>query len=153
MSDRVGYFKGSPGHDAPHFPVREVILVGEDGEPIRLLSNLLDVGAEIIGLLYRQRWQIELFFRWLKCYANFDHLISHQKEGVLLHFYVAMIGVILMYLHTGFRPSKYAFNLLSMLAQGGVDTLESILPILRERERQCERDRQSAAHRRAKKKG
>ena len=72
---------------------------------------------------------------------------------MLLHFYVAMIGVILMYLHTGFRPSKYAFNLLSMLAQGGVDTLESILPILRERERQCERDRQSAARRRAKKKG
>ncbi|MFO0819571.1 MAG: IS4 family transposase [Pirellulales bacterium] len=153
VSDRIGYFQGSPGHHVPPFPVREVILVGEDGEQIRLLSNLLDLGVEIIGLLYRQRWQIELFFRWLKCYANFDHLISHQKEGVLLHFYVAMVGAILMYLHTGFRPSKYAFNLLGMLAQGGVDTLESILPILRERERQCERDRQSAARRRAKKNG
>ena len=153
VSDRIGSFKGSPGHHAPQFPVREVILAGEDGEEVRLLTNLLDVEADIIGLLYRQRWQIELFFRWLKCYANFDHLISHRKEGVLLHFYVAMIGAILMYLHTGYRPSKYALNLLGMLAQGGVDTLESILPILRERERQCERDRQSAARRRAKKNG
>ena len=55
-----------------------------------------------------------------------------------------------MYSHTGFRPSKYLFVLMSQVASGGA-TLEEVLPILRERERQCEVARQSAARRRAKK--
>ena len=55
----------------------------------------------------------------------------------------------MMYLHTGFRPSKYAMALLAAVGQGA--TLEEILPILQERERQCELARQSAAKRRAKK--
>jgi hypothetical protein len=87
----------------------------------------------------------------MKSYANFNHLISHHAGGVLLHFYVMLIGVMLMYLQTGYRPSKYLFALLSMVGPGG--SLEDILPILKERERQCEVARQSAARRRAKKNG
>jgi hypothetical protein len=151
VSDRVGRLAGSQGHRAPQFTVREIVFVKEDGEAVRLLTNLWDVPAEAVAQLYRHRWQIELFFRWLKCYAHFDHLISHSRSGVLLNFYVVVIGVLLMYLHTGGRPSKYALVLLGMVAHSGA-SLESILPILRERERQCERDRKSAAARRARKK-
>jgi hypothetical protein len=151
VSDRIGHLTGSQGCDAPPFAVREIVFVKEDGEAVRLLTNLLEVPAEVVAELYRQRWQIELFFRWLKCYAHFDHLISHSRSGVLLNFYVVIIGVLLMYLHTGGRPSKYALVLLGMVAHSGA-SLDSILPILRERERQCERDRKSAAARRARKK-
>jgi hypothetical protein len=151
VSDRIGHLIGSQGYPAPSFAVREIVFVKEDGEAVRLLTNLLEVAAETVTELYRQRWQIELFFRWLKCYAHFDHLISHSRSGVLLNFYVVVIGVLLMYLHTGGRPSKYALVLLGMVAHSGA-SLDSILPILRERERQCERDRKSAAARRARKK-
>lgn len=151
VSDRIGHLVGSQGNRAPRVRLREVTIALSDGESLRLLTNLLDPPPETIGELYRQRWQIELFFRWLKCYANFDHLISHDKRGVLLNFYVVIIGVMLMYLHTGFRPSKYALALLGAVARGGGD-LENILPILRERERQCEVARKSALQRRAKKK-
>jgi hypothetical protein len=129
--------------------LREVVVTGPDGKPVRLLTNLLTIPAHLIAILYKNRWQIELFFKWLKSYANFNHLISHCREGVLLNFYVTIIGVMLMYLHTGFRVSKYAMVLLGLVAQGA--PLEEILPILRERERQCEVARQSAAKRRAKK--
>jgi hypothetical protein len=87
----------------------------------------------------------------LKCFAGFGHLISHSRSGVLAHFYVTVIGIMLMYLHTGFRPSKYMFALLGQVALG-MATLEEIVPILRERERRKELDRQSAARRAAKKK-
>ena len=116
-----------------------------------MLTNLLDVPAEIIGQLYRHRWQVELFFRWLKSYGNFRHLISQTKPGMELHFYVAMIGIMLMYLHTGYRPSKYMFPLLGMVANGST-TLEEIMPILRERERRCALARESQRRRNAKKK-
>ena len=149
ISDRIVHSPGLEKRDGLDVQLREVILLGSDGKELRLLTNRLDLGAEIIALLYRFRWQIELFFRWLKSYANLNHLISHSAGGVLLHFYAALIGVLLMYLKTGYRPSKYMLSLLSLVAQGA--TLEEILPILAERERQCELARQSAARRRAKK--
>lgn len=151
ISDRIGTLPGAkwPGGGCPL--VREIQIQMENGEILRLLTSLLDVDAEQIGRLYEYRWQIELFFRWLKCFANFNHLLSHSRSGVLLNFYVVVIGTLLMYLHTGYRPSKYAFTLLGMAAQNGGD-LESLLLILQERERQCEVARQSAARRRAKQK-
>lgn len=150
VSDRLVQLPGLKREEKLVVTLREVVLMGDDGKEVRLLTTLLTVPAHIIATLYKYRWQVELFFKWLKCYGNFNHLISHCREGVLLSFYVTIIGVLLLYLHTGFRPSKYAIALLSSVAQGA--TLEEIMPILRERERQCEVARQSAARRSAKKK-
>lgn len=152
LSDSLGRMAGSTHRPAPDCVLREVILRSPD-EPegtIRLLTNLLEVEAWVIGLLYRYRWHVELFFRWLKCFANFTHLISHSRQGVLLGFYVAVIGVLLIYLHSGAKPSKYAFSLLGLVASGGA-TLEEIAPILAERERRIALDRASAARRKQKK--
>lgn len=136
VSDNLGRLAGSAHRRAPDVAVREVIVQSPDepGGVIRLLTNLLEVEAWAIALLYRYRWHVELFFRWLKVFANFAHLISESRQGVLLSFYVAVIGVLLMYLHTGAKPSKYAFSLLSLVASGAA-TLEEIAPILAERER------------------
>lgn len=155
VSDRVGHFVSSKPsrHPLRDVPLREVLVEFEsEGQTktLRLITNLLEVSAATIAQLYRYRWQIELFFRWLKCYARFDHLISHAREGVLTHFYVTVIAVLLMYLHTGHRPSKYLFALMSLVASGGT-TLDNVLPILRERERQNDLARKSAARRLAKK--
>jgi len=136
-----------------HVELREVFIeFEENGETktLRLLTNLLDVPAKIIGELYRYRWQVELFFRWLKVYGNFSHLISQTKSGMQLNLYVAIIGIMLMYLQTGFRPSKYLFAMMSVVASGGC-TLDDIMPILRERERQNEVARRSQRLRAAKK--
>ena len=148
LSDSTGRLAGSTHRAAPNCLLREVVIDSPDepGGEIRLLTNLLDVQAWVIGLLYRYRWHVELFFRWLKCFANFAHLISESREGVLLSFYVAVIGVLLMYLHTGAKPSKYAFSLLGLVAAGGA-TLEEIAPILAERERRIALDRASLARR------
>jgi hypothetical protein len=136
LSDTLGRMAGSENRRAPDILLREVIVQSPDepGGVIRLLTNLLETEAWAIALLYRYRWQVELFFRWLKCFANFAHLISESRQGVLLSFYVAVIGVMLMYLHTGAKPSKYAFSLLGLVANGA-STLEEIAPILAERER------------------
>jgi hypothetical protein len=151
-SDRLVRLVGSDHRKPPEMVLREVVIIPADDpeNPVYLLTTLLDLGASIIGLLYRHRWQIELFFRWLKSYARFDHLISHNREGVLLNFYVTVIGVTLMYLHMGHRPSKYLFIMMAMVANGSA-TLEEIMPILRERERQCKRQRDRVARKRAEK--
>lgn len=155
ISDRVGHFHSAHARRAgiQNRKLREVIIHYEDkGEQktLRLITSLMDVAAKTIGLLFRFRWQVELFFRWFKSFGHFGHLISHCREGVLTHLYVTIIAMLLMYLHTGYRPSKYMFALLNQVAAGSA-TLEEIIPILRERERRCELDRKSRTRRAAKK--
>jgi len=130
--------------------LREVLIadVRNPGHVIRLLTNRLDVPAYLVGEVYRCRWQIELFFRWLKVHANFRHLISHSKNGITLGFYVAVIGTLLMYLHTGRNVSKYAYGMLTMVASGQA-TLAEILPILESRERSCALERARLARKKA----
>lgn len=155
--DSLGRLVGSPHTRAarvvPQQELREVMVFDPKNpdRPIRLITSLLDVPAHVIALLYQRRWQIELFFRWLKVHAHFKHLISRSKNGMTMGFYVAVIAVLLIYLRTGRPMSKYAFNLLGFVAEGR-GTLQNTLTILERRERECQRDRQRQAARRAAKK-
>ena len=152
VPDRIGRLCGSLDNAAPGAMLREVTFLDPDrpDHPVRILTSLTDVPAAIIGQFYRHRWQIELFFRWLKVHAHFEHLISHSKNGVTTGFYMAVIAVLLMYVHTQRPVSKYAYAMLSLVAAGRA-TLQTILPILERRERQCELDRQLRAGKKAKK--
>jgi len=152
VSDHVGRLAGSQHRAPPDGPLREVVIRApeEVGGVIRLVTDLLDVPAWVIGLLYRHRWQVELFFRWLKVSAHFRHLLSQRREAIAFEVYVAVIGTLLLALRWDARPSKYAFSLLSQVAGGGA-TAEEILPILAERERRSALDRESQRRRREKK--
>lgn len=153
LSDRLGRLAGSTHRTAPDAQLREVVIASPDQPDgfIRLLTNLMDLDAHFLSTIYLYRWQVELFFRWLKTIVNFKHLISESRSGILLSFYVAVIGTLLMFLFTGDKPSVYAFNLLSMAAGGGA-TLEEIMPILKERQRRIALDKASLARRQATKK-
>jgi hypothetical protein len=155
LSDRVGRLTGSDTRDAPDAVVREIVIayVARDGtsKTLRLLTTLLDLPAHLVGQLYRHRWQIELFFRWLKVHANFQHLTSHSRNGMTLSFYVAVIAAMLMCLHTQRPLSRYGYNLLSMVA-AGLGDVSDILPILEQQERQSQRERERQARKRAEKK-
>jgi hypothetical protein len=151
-SDRFGRLAGSTHRVAPETRFREVTIDSPndpDGR-IRLLTDLMDVPAHVIGLIYRHRWQVELFFRWLKSCARFRGVWSENHAGVLLQFYVALIAVLLMHLRTGMRPSKYALNLIGMVVMGRA-TWEEIEPILAKRERERESERARLARKRAEK--
>lgn len=156
MTDCIGQLSGSP-HTWRHLPrqeLREVVIFDPDhpDKPIRLITSLMDLPAHVIAQLYRWRWQIELFFRWLKVHANFRHLMSHNRNGMTMGFYVAVIAVLLMYLHTRRPMSRYAYNLMAQVASGWA-SIEDILPILEARERECELQRQWQKKRRAEKAG
>lgn len=113
-------------------------------EEVRLLTTLLDVPAWVIGQLYRQRWAIELFFRWLKCVAKIKHLFAQSENGITMQFYVVIIATLLMYLRTGHRPSIYTLVLLSSAAAGDL-ALEKVPEVLERiaRERELERLRRA----------
>ena len=150
VADRVGRVPGSPG--SPGFgerALREVTVRDpRSGKLVRLLTNLLDVPARVIGSIYRHRWMIELFFKWLKCVARLRAFVSHSKNGVTLQLYVAVIGVLLTYLRTGGRrPSVYAANCVRWVADGRM-SVATMLDVLRTREREREMERARLARKR-----
>jgi len=117
-------------------------------QPLILLTNRMDLEAQIIGLLYRHRWQIELFFRWLKCMAQFQHFFSESQTAMTLQMYVAMIATLLIAVETGGKPSSYDYSLMS-LAVNGLAPMEEILVVAAkrraERQRAAERAKTRAA--------
>lgn len=128
---------------APARVLREVIVTDpETGESIRLITSLLDVPAHVIASIYRHRWQIELFFRWLKVWANVDHLLSHNQKGITLQFYVAIIACLLMHIRSGRKVNKYAIFLLGQVAAGQIDFDAAMVMLDRiEREKRLEKER------------
>jgi len=144
ISDRIGRVPGSAG--SPGFGDRlfreTIVWDARNRKEVRLLTTLLDVPARTIGQLYRHRWMIELFFRWLKCVAKFEHLFSHNANGITIQLYVAVIAVLLSYLRTGQRPGVYEFHCLSWVARGvmSVATMQQVLA-RRQRERDLARAR------------
>jgi hypothetical protein len=87
---------------------------------IVLLTDLLDVPAYVIGVLYRLRWQIELFLRWLKVLAGFEHLLNQSARGITMQFYVGVLMTLLIHLQTGMRVSKYGLLWVSWMASDRV---------------------------------
>jgi Transposase DDE domain len=145
------------GRGAPQGLFRLVTIQSTDrrGKPetILLLSNLTDpqVAAHVIGSIYRLRWQIELFFKWLKTWARLDHLLSTSRNGITFQFYVAVIGVLMMYLQSGKRISVYALAALGRLARGQC-TLDQAMEIIARRDREAQMNRARQQRRRARKK-
>jgi hypothetical protein len=95
-------------------PMRLVIvrIPNRDGKMIELwlLTDRLDLAADLVALAYRYRWTVELFFRWMKSVLGARHLISHKQNGVTLQMYAALIVSLLIILHTGRKPTVRTFE-------------------------------------------
>ena len=89
-------------------------------QDIVLVTNLLDVPAEIIALLYRQRWLIEIFFRWLKSVFSCRHLIARNQNGIEIQMYCALIAFLLIQIASGqgLKPTQWTYKLLCLYFQG-----------------------------------
>jgi hypothetical protein len=156
QSDRIGRLTGSNKHRPPEGLLREIIVnyIDRHGKPrhIRILTDLLELPAHLIAELYRYRWQIELFFRWLKVHAQFRHLMSFSRNGVTTGFYIAVLAAMLLCIHSQQELDKYALNLFGMVA-GGLAEPADVLPILERRARAKRLERERLARRKAQKSG
>ena len=99
LSDRIGLLprrqkknRKNPFSD----PVREVRVKTETGKVLRILSNDLDLPARDIAELYKRRWAIELFFRWVKQTLKIKHFLGTSENAVRIQIAVALIAYLLL---------------------------------------------------------
>jgi hypothetical protein len=77
-------------------PVREIRVRIETGKILRILSNDLDASAQEIADLYKRRWAIELFFRWVKQTLKIRHFLGVSENAVRIQIAVALIAFLLL---------------------------------------------------------
>jgi len=87
-------------------------------EDLWLITDRLDLAGELVGLAYRYRWMIELFFRWFKCILGCRHLLLQDANGVAIQVYVALIASLLITLWTGRKPSKRTWEMIQFYLMG-----------------------------------
>ena len=99
LYDRVGFLperltttRKNPFQD----PVREIGVLTETGKPLRILTNDLDAPANQIADLYKRRWMIELFFRWVKQTLKIKHFVGRSENAVRIQIAVALIAYLLL---------------------------------------------------------
>jgi hypothetical protein len=83
-----------------------------------LVTDRLDLDADVLVLLYQHRWKIELFFRWLKCTLKCAHLFCESENGMKLQFYGGLIAALLVLLYTGCKPNKRILEILQLHFMG-----------------------------------
>lgn len=94
--DWIGHFDGTPSEHYPD-PLRLVDFVDpETKKKLWFLTNLLDVDALTIAQLYKQRWQIELFFKWVKQNLKIKSFLGTSENAIMSQIWVAMIVFLLL---------------------------------------------------------
>jgi hypothetical protein len=118
---------------------------GSAGHPsdgwLRIATNLLDVPAHIIALIYRYRWTIEIFFRFFKHVLGCRHLLSHDENGIKIQTYCAIIACLLISLWTGRKPTLRTYEMICFYFSG----LASVDDLLNHIQRLKEQDAAKAA--------
>lgn len=99
LSDRIGLLprRQAQGRKTPFGdPVREVRVRIATGTVLRILSNDLEACAQEIADLYKRRWAIELFFRWVKQTLKIRRFIGTSENAVRIQIAVALIAFLLL---------------------------------------------------------
>ena len=103
----------------------------ETDHTLFLLTDQIELDVDTIALLYRYRWQIELFFRWFKKVLEADHLLCLSQNGLTIVMYCALIVSMLITLWTGRKPTKRTFEMLCFYFTGWASDAELLAHIER----------------------
>jgi len=117
ISDQIGKLNSKEQKITQHNYRIIKATIDKSGEQICFLSNMLEEDAYLIAAWYKQRWEIEVFFKFIKQHLNAKHLVSRDENGIKVMLYMTMIVAILILAYKkinklkGFKITKLQFEL------------------------------------------
>lgn len=93
------------------YEYREIMTFDKDEKPVTFITNIFDMTATDIIAMYKRRWDIEVFFKWIKQNLRIKKWIGYNENAVKIQVYTALIAYLLVYILKQNTKSK-----LSMLA-------------------------------------
>lgn len=122
--------------------IKAIIL--NSGERINFLTNMMDLSAAEIAEIYRLRWEIELFFKFIKQEFGFKHFLSRNENGIRVMMYMTAIAAMFIYTYRklnridGLKIAKLRFinelereiiQIIIELCQGKPELFRSLYPL------------------------
>jgi IS4 transposase len=102
----------------------------EDGKVLTFVTNDLNRTAGEIAALYKQRWQIELFFKWIKQNLKIKRFIGTSENAVRIQIIIAMIAYLLLHMASKIMPTKKSLQQLARLVSVNLMQRRSLLELL-----------------------
>ena len=97
LCDQTGVLTGLYAKtDYPTVLRRVVVRDTETGERVVFLTNNFSLSPELIAALYRQRWQVELFFKWIKQHLRIKRFFGHSENAVKTQIWIAVATYVLI---------------------------------------------------------
>jgi hypothetical protein len=117
ISDQTGKLANGTKKSTEHLYRVIKATIDSSSEPICFVTNILNEDAYLIAAWYKQRWEIETFFKFIKQHLNVKHLVSRDDNGIKVMAYMTMILAILILAYKkinrlkGFKIAKLKFEL------------------------------------------
>jgi hypothetical protein len=103
----------------------------EQGEMLLIATDIFDMEADVIALIFKHRWAVETFFNFFKHILGCRHLLSYNQNGIELQTYAAIIACMLISLWTGRKPTLRTYEMLCWYFTGMADEEELMAHIAR----------------------
>jgi transposase len=132
-ADRIGRLPGRLArhrHNPYPKPVRLITVVREDGKTLDLLTNDLEADASQIAALYKARWQVELFFRWVKQHLRIKRFLGTSEHAVKLQILIALIAYLLLRLAQEALPGGASLHQLARLVKVNLMHRKTLIDLL-----------------------
>ncbi len=89
--------------------LRLVETTDSQGNPLTLITNRLELSAQEVSDMYRSRWAIEIFFKWMKQHVRITSFYGKSEEAVMNQVYIALIAFCLLVLAKIFSACKESY--------------------------------------------
>jgi len=106
------------------YKYREILYFdGDSDEECRLVTNIFDLPAQEIVSLYKKRWDIELFFKWIKQHLTIKKWVGHNLNAISIQIYSALIiYILLLLIKNRFGIKLSIFNILRKIQGNLLET-------------------------------
>jgi hypothetical protein len=101
----------------------------EQGETLLIATDMLDLPADVVALIYKHRWSVETFFNTFKHVLGCRHLLSDCANGIEMQVYAAILACLLIALYTGRKPTLRTYEMLNWYFMGWADEEEMLAHI------------------------
>jgi hypothetical protein len=101
----------------------------QQGEMLFIATDIFDMEADVIALIFKHRWSVETFFNFFKHVLGCRHLLSYNQNGIELETYAAIIACMLISLWTGRKPTLRTYEMLCWYFTGMADEEELLAHI------------------------
>jgi len=96
LCDQIGTLEVYYSKQGYPTALRRVVVRDEDGKRITFLTNNTTLAPEIVGELYRLRWQVELFFKWIKQHLRIKAFFGTSENAVKTQIWIAISTYVLI---------------------------------------------------------